>query len=184
MKKVIAAFDFDGTLTYVDATYLFVYHCFGFKKGWRLIPSIAKYLMGKMGRQEIKEKILQCYFKGLSLKEYQEKAREFFEGYRWNYRKEVLSELDRYKKEGATIVIVTANFEPFVEMAKIPYDCVIGTKMELPEAKIVGKNCWGPEKLRRLLEKFPDRDQYELIAYGDSAGDKELLGNADVATWV
>ena len=40
-------------------------------------------------------------------------------------------------------------------------------------------NCYGPEKVRRIREVFPDRDNYHLTAFGDSRGDKEMLDYAD-----
>ena len=60
----------------------------------------------------------------------------------------------------------------------------IGTKVEVdPGGKLTGrfltKNCYGPEKVNRLLEIEPDRRKYFLYAYGDSRGDKEILEFAD-----
>ena len=43
---------------------------------------------------------------------------------------------------------------------------------------LVGGNCRGPAKLRRIREHF-GADGYELWAYGDSAGDAEMLAAAD-----
>lgn len=38
--------------------------------------------------------------------------------------------------------------------------------------------------MNRLLEVKPDRDTYQLYAYGDSRGDKELIEFADFGTYV
>jgi phosphoserine phosphatase len=35
--------------------------------------------------------------------------------------------------------------------------------------------------VNRILALYPHRNEYELIAYGDSAGDKEMLAFADEA---
>ena len=43
----------------------------------------------------------------------------------------------------------------------------------------IGNNCYGQEKVNRLLTSQPDRDEYTLIAFGDSRGDRELLAIAD-----
>ncbi len=43
---------------------------------------------------------------------------------------------------------------------------------------LVGANVRGPEKVRRLREWLGDGD-VEIWAYGDSAGDRELLAEAD-----
>ena len=46
------------------------------------------------------------------------------------------------------------------------------------DGTLVGGNVRGPEKLRRFRAWAGDRD-IELWAYGDSAGDRELLAAAD-----
>ena len=62
-------------------------------------------------------------------------------------------------------------------------DTVIATKINTEDNKVTGvfksKNCYGIEKVNRLLELFPKRSDYYLYAYGDSRGDKELLSFAD-----
>lgn len=40
-------------------------------------------------------------------------------------------------------------------------------------------NCYGMEKVRRLKQKYPDRQKFKLVAYGDSSGDREMLDFAD-----
>ena len=61
---------------------------------------------------------------------------------------------------------------------------VLATKIEtnkkgLLTGKFLSKNCYGQEKVNRLLELFPDRNNYILIAYGDSPGDKEFIELSD-----
>jgi phosphoserine phosphatase len=60
---------------------------------------------------------------------------------------------------------------------------VLGTQIEIAGGKLTGhfltKNCYGPEKVNRILDLYPDRCVYHLTAYGDSRGDKELLAFAD-----
>ena len=60
---------------------------------------------------------------------------------------------------------------------------MLGTKVETRDGRLTGRfatpNCYGPEKVRRIREVFPDRDNYHLTAFGDSRGDKEMLDYAD-----
>ncbi|MDT4872998.1 hypothetical protein FQZ97_1082180 [compost metagenome] len=44
-----------------------------------------------------------------------------------------------------------------------------------------GPNCWGAEKMRRLIERYGPQDQYVLHAYGDSRGDGWMIGAAQHA---
>ena len=51
-----------------------------------------------------------------------------------------------------------------------------------------GANCRGPEKVRRLHEWLDTahggRSAVEVVAYGDSPGDREMLADADEPHWV
>ena len=67
---------------------------------------------------------------------------------------------------------------------------VIGTKVEADSnGRLTGRfltnNCYGPEKVRRVLAEYPQlaaqRSSYVVEAYGDSRGDKEMLAFADNA---
>lgn len=46
---------------------------------------------------------------------------------------------------------------------------------------LAGKNCRGPEKVSRLRNLLGNLADFEIYAYGDSAGDRELLEKADHA---
>ena len=58
-----------------------------------------------------------------------------------------------------------------------------GTLIESKDGRLSGrfltKNCYGREKVNRLLQLFPERKDYWLTAYGDSRGDYELLDFAN-----
>ena len=60
---------------------------------------------------------------------------------------------------------------------------VVGTQIEVKDGVLTGRfltrNCYGEEKVNRLNALYPNRQDYYLIAFGDSRGDKELLAFAD-----
>jgi len=62
---------------------------------------------------------------------------------------------------------------------------VLGTQIEVIDGRLTGRfltpNCYGQEKVRRILTLHPDRSAYHLTAYGDSRGDREMLAFADEA---
>ena len=45
--------------------------------------------------------------------------------------------------------------------------------------KFQGKNCFGPEKVSRIKNKFDLKKVKKIYAYGDSTGDSEMLELAD-----
>ena len=62
-------------------------------------------------------------------------------------------------------------------------DAVLSTELEVDAAgtctgRMLGGNCRGAEKARRL-RAYLQSDDVEVWAYGDSAGDTELLAMAD-----
>lgn len=71
-----------------------------------------------------------------------------------------------------------AFFKEFGNQIKVE-----GTKIDVRINQITGQfltqNCYGVEKTKRLKEVFPYRQAYELIAFGDSDGDRYLLNEAD-----
>ena len=59
---------------------------------------------------------------------------------------------------------------------------VCGSKLEIIKerltGRLVGKNCWGPEKVARLEACVGALSSVCLYAYGDTRGDRELLAAA------
>jgi len=84
----------------------------------------------------------------------------------------------------AEVLIVSASIDYWVQPF-FPEVKVVGTQVEVEDGCLTGrfltKNCYGQEKVNRILALYPHRNEYELIAFGDSAGDKELLAFADEA---
>ncbi|MEW6528158.1 MAG: haloacid dehalogenase-like hydrolase [Spirochaetota bacterium] len=52
-------------------------------------------------------------------------------------------------------------------------------KYGLLTGKFFGKNCYGPQKVKRIKEIYNLYDYQKIYAYGDSKGDKEMLAIAD-----
>ena len=111
-----------------------------------------------------------------------------------NYALEVIDEIVKnnamerinwHKKKGHELVIVTASIHNWIQpwADKNGFKDVISTGAEERSGILTGRfqprNCYGKEKLRRFLEKYPNRKEYYLFVYGDSRGDKEILQIAD-----
>jgi phosphoserine phosphatase len=80
------------------------------------------------------------------------------------------------------VLIVSASIDNWV-MPFFPSVQVMGTQIEVNDGRLTGRfltrNCYGQEKVNRILECHPHRKDYHLTAYGDSRGDRELLAFAD-----
>jgi HAD superfamily hydrolase (TIGR01490 family) len=192
-KPVVAAFDFDGTLTRRDTLLPFLLHTLGSFEVARhalvLSPTLAAYGLGFIRNDIAKERVfIQC-LSGMRMGELRQEAERFAENVLPTLlRKEALQRLDWHKRQGHRCVVISASLELYVRPWAINtgFDDVIATHLEAREdgritGKLSGGNCFGVEKVRRLEALLGDRNGYTLYAYGDSRGDKELLSSADVA---
>ena len=189
--KKVYAFDFDGTLTTRDTLIEFIRFAKGnvsFIVGFLLFsPILVLMKLGCYPNWKAKQKVFSYFFKGMSIREFEEKCKNFAECRAELIRLKGLKTVDKAVDENAKVVIVSASIENWVRafFRQFGLDMVIisGTKIEVKNAVVtgqfIGNNCYGPEKVRRIQELFPDRKQYKLIAFGDSKGDRELLAYAD-----
>ncbi len=192
-KPVVAAFDFDGTLTRRDTLLPFLLHTLGAAAVARhaliLSPTLAGYALGLINNGIAKERVFIRCLAGMHIDELQRQATQFAEHKLPTLmRSEALQRLDWHKQQGHRCVVISASLELYVQpwARKMGFDDVIATHLEtLNDGRITGKlagaNCFGAEKVRRLEALLGPRSGYTLYAYGDSRGDKELLSAADYA---
>ena len=188
--KVIAAFDFDGTITKKDTLLEFIKFSRGkwrFYGGFLLIsPLLVAMKLKIYPNWEVKQRFFSYFFKGVSIETFNHWGKEFSLEIEKVLRHQAIEKLAFHKKQGDKIIIISASIEnwirPWAEKANI--DTIIATKIEtdkngLLTGSFLTKNCYGQEKVNRLLAEFPKRNEYRLVAYGDSHGDKELIDFAD-----
>lgn len=100
-------------------------------------------------------------------------------------RKEAADEIKEHKSAEAKIVVVTASFSAWISAWCTANDLdLIATEYEVHDEKLTGrikgKNCNGPEKVKRIKEKYNIEEASEIYAYGDTRFDMEMLNIADV----
>lgn len=190
-QPVVAAFDFDGTLTRRDTLLPFLLHLLGWatllRHAVRLFPVLAAYALGWMSNGAAKEKVLMRCLAGWSRAEL-ECAAESFAAQRMPglLRAEAMQRLAWHQRQGHRCVVVSASLELYVRPWAVRAGCteVLATRLDFMAQPTVsgrfsGENCYGGEKVRRLEACLGARDGYTLYAYGDSRGDAELLAYAD-----
>jgi len=184
--KKIACFDFDGTITYSDTLLPFILFCFGKSAVFKFFleaPILCRFIMGLSSRQATKERILGRFFGGMDVEEFQALGKRFAEEKLASLtKKQALEAIQEHKKNGHRLILISASIETYlIPWAKmVGFDDVLASKLQVPiTGKLAGKNCRAEEKVRRLEELLGNLKDYEIYAYGDSRGDKELL---EVAT--
>jgi phosphatidylglycerophosphatase C len=188
-ERPIAAFDFDGTLTVRDSFRAFLawrFETMRLISGLlRLAPAAIRYGIDH-DRGRLKASLVQEFLHRCPIAQLEADAETFAEQAAPRlFRPDALQTWGRWRERGACCVIVTASPESIVApfARRLGADFLLGTKLVLDaEGRITGAlsgpNCRGPEKVVRLKAAFGDGVRL-AAAYGDTAGDREMLEIAD-----
>ena len=185
MKKRIAFFDFDGTITTHDTLLEVIkFHRGRFRFYFGFIinsPFLLAYKAGIISNQAAKERILRYFFGGMPLTVFQQQCDAFAGTALLSLiRAKAMEEIARLKAAGASIIIVSASAENWLQQwCAVNELSLVGTQLEVANGlltgKIAGLNCYGNEKVNRIKTGF-DLSQYdEIFCYGDTKGDKPML---------
>ena len=195
----VAAFDVDGTVTRRDCVVPFLRRVGGTSAVTaRLVHRVGRAapMLARRDRDALKELAAQVAFAGRPADEVARHGREFAAVVhaRW-LRPDTMAAMAAHRAAGDAIVLVSASFESYlVPLGEhLGADAALGTRLQVGSdgrltGRLEGANCRGPEKVRRLRawldENRGGRGAVEVVAYGDSPGDRELLADADVAHWI
>ena len=185
MRKIVA-FDFDGTLTTKDTLLAFIRYAKGPTRFWlgflRYAPQLVLMKLGLYPNWKAKQKVFAHFFKGMTIEAFDDLCQRFAHDNLHLLRSQGIKTLMQAQDDGAEVVIVSASIDNWVQ----PFFAdltVLGTQIEVENGLLTGRfltnNCYGQEKVNRILARYPNREDYHLTAYGDSRGDKELLAFAD-----
>ena len=197
MNKIFA-FDFDGTLTTRDTLLEFIRFACGtprFLLGFLLYsPLLVLMKLRLYSNGKAKQKVFAHFFMGMTIEAFDALCQDFARTHRHLLRPEVVRQLEQALSEGAEVLIVSASIDnwvrPFFEGDRSQESGdrrlhVIGTQIEVTDGRLTGRfltpNCYGQEKVHRILALYPNRSAYHLTAFGDSRGDREMLAFADEA---
>jgi len=185
MEKLYA-FDFDGTLTTRDTLLAFIRYACGttrFLLGFLLYsPLLVLMKLRLYSNGKAKQKVFAHFFQGMTIEAFDALCQDFARTHRHLLRPETVHVLEQALAEGAEVLVVSASIDNWVQPF-FPKVKVLGTQIEVVDGLLSGRfltpNCYGQEKVRRILALHPDRSSYHLTAYGDSRGDREMLAFAD-----
>lgn len=194
-KTIVAAFDFDGTITTRDSLLeLLRFNQGNIKFILNIIPEIPfflLYLIGLYTRQQIKERLLTRFFQGVPYGDFQSICETFVqERLDAIVRPEALRRIKWHLNHKHRLILISANLDTYLSpWAKrhgfeIAICSRVATDQGVISGKLDGMNCWGQEKATRLLNYLGPKETFILYGYGDSKGDKELLALSDFACYV
>ncbi len=193
---VIAAFDFDGTLTQRDTFIPFLARGLGWPRFLgallRCSPWLAGYALRVVPNHVAKGKLMQATLAGRSLKEMQDwTTRWLAHDFPGQLREDAMARLAWHKDAGHCCVMVSASPDIYLPRVadQLGFDALICTGMDVAgegdAGRLTGRmetpNCYGEQKVLRLKAWMDGRfgaaalGGMTLYAYGDTAGDKPML---------
>lgn len=190
-RAEVAAFDVDGTLTVRDCVRPFLVRV----GGWGgVVAALARRPITAVGaaatrdRDTLKEIVVGGVLRGRRVEHVEALGEEFAEQvvHGW-LRADTIERLRWHQRMGHRIVLVSASLSPYLRPLgrRLGVDDVLCAEPrregDLFGDGLDGANCRAAEKVRRLDAWLRARDLGDATvwAYGDSAGDRELLARAD-----
>ena len=99
-----------------------------------------------------------------------------------NFRSNLLQKIQSFTSTNVKTIIISAAPDLLIAhlQKKINVDYIFATTFELygNNVKIIGENCRGPEKIKRLQQNFNVKKITILEAYSDNKDDRALLNLA------
>lgn len=187
---VIAAFDFDETLTTKHSLRPFLCHVAGTPRWITGVLRSAPWIIGSgihvVDRGTAKARLFRSTIRGRTRSELKAKAQQFaVERLPKMIRPEMIARVKEHLRRGHRLVLASASPDLYLRpwAAHEGFHIVLATELEFVNERCTGRlatrNCRGKEKARRLEEWLSTQPKSLLYAYGDNRGDREMLAMAD-----
>jgi HAD superfamily phosphoserine phosphatase-like hydrolase len=150
-------------------------------------PLIILMMLRLYPNWKCKGKVFSHFFKGMPYEKFKRLGEDFGNQFRnVIIRPSMKERLLWHLEQGHKVYVISASIEEWVKpfFRTLGDVTVLATKVRPDLSGFISKNCYGQEKVNRLLEMEPERNTYTLYAYGDSRGDKEMLAFADFPTLI
>jgi phosphatidylglycerophosphatase C len=194
-ERVVAAFDFDKTVSTRDNVLPFLRAAVGTRRlVWALTrtsPRLVAAALDDDKRNAAKAALIRRTLAGFDLSRLTEVASTFADDVIDRHlRADVVERVEWHRRQGHELVLVSASLATYLDLIGklLGFDAVLATELAVDDGgRLTGElaqpNVRGPEKVRRLDEWLAvtaadDRPVF-VWAYGDSSGDRELLARAD-----
>jgi HAD superfamily hydrolase (TIGR01490 family) len=186
MKKNIAFFDFDGTITHEDTFTPFIYQSLDAKAirqgKLRLLPYILAWKMGWLSASAIRQKVFHYAFAGKSQPEILQRGNDHSQVFiPHTLRENAMQRIAWHQARGDTVVVVSASLDvylrPWCQQHNLELLC---SEVEFQNGAATGKYqgetaaAWQA----RILANYSLADYEEIFAYGDTPEDFAMLALA------
>ena len=183
---LIAVFDFDGTLIKDDSMVLFFRRYY--KYSWNntgilitLVWETIKFFVKINSQKQFKEKFLNIVIRSLKNTGLKEITPDFSKFLLKKISKDALREINSLKEKGYETILLSASCDFYLKEIKeaLGFTKLICTETCLKDNRIIitGKNCYGENKILKLLEQYPPEsvDWENSYCFADNLSDSGLL---------
>lgn len=194
-RPVIAAFDLDGTLTSGGSIVPFLVRACGARRVWSALAQegprfVRAGIVGGSSADAAKEALFERLLSGMPVADVEQAGKAFATHHLARHlRADTRARLEWHRAQRHHVLVVSASPECYVTpvAAQLGADAALATRLEsaggLLTGRVEGKNCRGAEKYARLMgwiraAGMGGTDPV-IWAYGNSRGDRWLLGAAD-----
>jgi phosphatidylglycerophosphatase C len=193
-ERIVAAFDFDKTISTRDNVVPFLRAVVGRTRLTRALlaisPHVARAALNDERRDAAKVALVRRTLTGCDAARIAGVAAEFADDVARHLRPDVVERVAWHRNQGHELVIVSASFTSYLDpiAARLGFAAVLATELAVGDdgrltGELVRPNVRGAEKVRRFDEWLgataSDAAPTFVWAYGDSSGDRELLARAD-----
>ncbi len=190
-QAVVAAFDFDGTLTQRDTLMPFLARGLGWPRFLlallRCSPWLAALALRLIPNHVAKQKLLLVTLKGKTLEQMGDWTNRWLDqSLPGQLQSWSMARLGEHRQAGHCCVLVSASPDTYLKRVaeQLGFDALLCTEMAVDNGRLTGlmktPNCHGEQKVLRLkawmTERFGVESSAEIVyAYGDTSGDKPML---------
>lgn len=189
--KTLALFDFDGTITSKDSMFDFLKYASGkgtfYLKLFQSIPDFVLMLLKVNSNSLTKQKLLRRFLTHKPTTFWKNSAQHYAANELNKIVKaSALEALTMHQQKNHRVIIVSASAKLWLkDWCQSLNVELLATELETINGfytgKILGQNCNQQEKVTRVKNLVNINDYAQIIAYGDSKGDIEMLSIATQA---
>ena len=188
---VIAAFDFDGTLTKRDTFMPFLARGLGWPRFLLAFvlcsPWLAAFALRLIPNHVAKQKLMLATLKNRTTAEMDDWTNRWLANdFPGQLQSWTMARLAEHQQAGHCCVMVSASPDSYLKRVakQLGFDALLCTEMAVVDGQLTGlmktPNCHGEQKVLRLKAWMAGRfgaDSYTQVmyAYGDTSGDKPML---------
>lgn len=184
----LALFDFDGTLTERELFGEFLIRAVAPRRlAWGrllLAPLVLGYRAGILSGTLVRACAVRIGFSGADHAQVSAHGQRFFEDVLPGaLRPMAMARMQWHLDQGDTVVVVSGAFDLYLShWCRAHRVDLICSSLEAHDGVLTGRylgtQCVGPEKARRVLERYRLEDYAAVYAYGDTPEDRDMLALA------